>query len=743
MDNRIKLSIIIVHYKNETDLFECLDSLYKQNTKIIFEVIVVDNSEDNNVQALLNAKKYQNLKYILASKNLGYGAGMNLGAKYANGKYLFVLNPDVVFKSDIISSLINKISKNDQIGIVAPLLYSTNNKIMEQGTRELTPLRALIKYSFLDKLFPNNPISKNYWVNNWKIDKLKQVDNVPGTALIIKKEVFDNVGGFDERFFLYFEEFDLCKRVREQGYKIFIDPTSRLIHKWGTSTRLLKNKDSIFKTSRFYYFKKHFGLVKALLVESFLSINKHFIFLSLIILLAFFVRVFKVDSLVPFIGDQGWFFISAKNALLANEIPLVGITSSHLWLHQGALWTYILMFLFKLFNFNPTIPFVLTALVDGFVVVLIYKLISNLFSQRVAMLSTFIYAFSPVVILSARMSYHTSLIPLFILLFIYSLINLIKGKKNFLSLSIFSLAILYNLELQASILAMLFILILIYGFVKKTDWFKNILNKKTLLLSLIALFIPMLPILIFDLNNGFPQTIVFTGWILYKGASFFTKIFSGSSTNFNEYILILDYFYEFVKKLLFMQSGIISLIISLSSVVFVIYKLLKEKITKEENKILFLIFIILVSLVGGIFVSKTPSDAYLMSLFIPSILIVSIMLDYISKNKRVYLTTLLLVILISLSNIIYLISNDYFTGVKKNFGPNLSDRIVSVKEIIKDSKDKSITVIGRGEGSQFESFTDNYKYLLWFYGKETKERNGDIIYVLSESRRGITIDRRK
>ncbi|MEK7551710.1 MAG: hypothetical protein AAB532_03870, partial [Patescibacteria group bacterium] len=90
-----------------------------------------------------------------------------------------------------------------------------------------------------------------------------------------------------------------------------------------------------------------------------------------------------------------------------------------------------------------------------------------------------------------------------------------------------------------------------------------------------------------------------------------------------------------------------------------------------------------------------------------------------------------------------LISNDYFTGVKKNFGPNLSDRIVSVKEIIKDSKDKSITVIGRGEGSQFESFTDNYKYLLWFYGKETKERNGDIIYVLSESRRGITIDRRK
>jgi len=742
MDSKIKLSIVIVHYKNETDLFECLDGLYKLKTNKSFEVIIVDNSENNNVQKLLNVKKYKNLKYILAPKNLGYGAGMNLGAKYAKGEYLFILNPDVVFKADIVSSLINIISKDEKMAIIAPLLYTTNNKMMDQGARELTPLRALIKYSFLDKIFPNNPISKNFWVKNWKENKLNEVDNVPGTALVIKKDIFNKVGGFDEKFFLYFEEFDLCKRVREEGYKIFIDPNSKLIHKWGTTTKLLKNKDEIFRNSRFYYFKKHFGLVKALFIESFLSINKNSLFLAFIILLAFFVRIFKVDNLVPFIGDQGWFFISAKNALVSNAIPLVGITSSHLWLHQGALWTYILVFLFKIFNFNPTIPFIFTALADGLVVVLIYKLISTLFSQKIALFSTLIYAFSPVVILSARMSYHTSLIPLFILLFIYSLINFIKGKKYFFPLSIFSLVILYNLELQTSILTILFILILTYGFIKKTVWFRNILNKKTVVISLVALFIPMLPILAYDINNGFPQTIVFGGWILYKGVSFFMKLFEGGSTNLGDYILIFDYFYEFVRKLLLMQSGIISLIVFLSSVIFIFYKLIKEKVTEEENLGIFLIFTILLFLTGGILVSKTPSDAYLMSLFIPSILIVSIMLDFISRNKKIYLATLLIVLLISFTNMFHLISNDYFTGIKKNFGPNLLDRIVSVKEIIKDSKDKTITIIGRGEGSQFESFTDNYEYLLWFYAKEPKEKNGEIIYVLSESRRTITIDRR-
>ncbi len=742
MNNKTELSVIIVHYKNEKDLFDCLNSLYNLKIKQSYEVIIVDNSENKNLQKSLLTKNYKNLKYISSPKNLGYGAGMNLGAKYAKGEYLFILNPDVVFITDIISPLISNFKKNKKIGIISPLLYTTDNMIMEQGARELTPLRALIKLSFIDKLLPNNPISKDYWVKDWKDKNLKEVDNVPGTALIIRKELFDGIGGFDENFFLYFEEFDLCKRVREKGYKIFIDPRSKLIHKWGTSTKLLKNRDEIFRKSRYYYFKKHFGFLKATIIEFFLNINKITLFLSFIFLSAFFIRLYKIDSLVPFIGDQGWFFISAKNAILSDQIPLVGITSSHLWLHQGPLWTYIILILFKIFNFNPVMPFIFTALVDGLIVILIYKLVSKVFSLKVALFSLLIYGFSPVVILSSRMAYHTSLIPIFILLFFYSLFGFIKGNKYYFPLSIFFLTVLYNFELQTAILTILFFLILLFGFTKKLYWFKNILNKKILVLSFIAFVIPMFPILLYDIKNGFPQTIVFGGWILYKGISFVIKLFEGGNANFQPYILILDYFYEFIRKLVFMQNGILSLIIFIFSIFVLFNKLIKNTISRKTDLGILLLFLFLLFLTGGILFSKTASDAYLMSLFIPTVLVISIFLDHISKKRRIYLAILSIVIIISFMNVFHLISNDYFTGSKKNFGPNLYDRTKAVKKIIKDSGNKTISIIGKGEGSQFESFTNNYEYLLWFYGKKPKERGGEVLYILSEGRRGITIDKR-
>ena len=413
-----------------------------------------------------------------------------------------------------------------------------------------------------------------------------------------------------------------------------------------------------------------------------------------------------------------------------------------MWLHQGPLWTYIILILFKIFNFNPIIPFIFTALVDGLVVILIYKLISTIFSSKIALFSSLIYAFSPVVILSARMAYHTSLIPLFILLFFYSLFNFIKGRNYYFPLSIFFLAILYNFELQTAILAILFFLILLFGFIKKLDWFKNILSKKILFLSFIAFLIPMFPILLYDIRNGFPQTIVFGGWILYKGISFVIKLFESGSTNFQPYILILDYFYEFIRKLLFMQNGIFSLIIFIFSIFVLFNKVIKNTISRKMDLGILLLFLFLLFLTGGILFSQTASDAYLMSLFIPSILMISIFLDYISKSKRIYLAILSVVLVISFMNVFNLISNDYFTGLKKNFGPNLYDRTKAVKEIIKDSGYKTISIIGKGEGSQFESFTNNYEYLLWFYGKNPKERGGEILYILSEGKRGITIDKR-
>src|SRR5437667_10490857 len=98
--------------------------------------------------------------------------------------------------------------------------------------------------------------------------------------------------------------------------------------------------------------------------------------------LGLFLRIYKLNELMPFIGDQGWFYISARDMLINHTIPLVGIASSHPWLHQGALWTYILASIFWIFNFNPIIPAYFTSILDVLTIIIIYKVVSNMFSAK-------------------------------------------------------------------------------------------------------------------------------------------------------------------------------------------------------------------------------------------------------------------------------------------------------------------------------------------------------------------------
>lgn len=288
----MKLSIIIVHYKADNEFFDCLKSIYKYKTKFSFEVIVVDNDEKNVISKKIK-QNFPRVKYIKSKSNIGFGAGNNLGTKHAIGEYLFFLNPDTVIFSKTLDNLIYFIESKKKIGIVAPLLLHKNNKPFElQGASSLTPLRGIICLSFVNKLFPRNPIARKFFYLDWDKISQKEVDVAPGTAFVIRKKLFNEISGFDENFFLYFEEFDLCRRVRQSGFKIFIIPQAKIIHLWERSTKYLKNKHEIFHKSRFYYFKKHFGLSSAILVELFCRINKRqlilFVFISMLICSIYF-----------------------------------------------------------------------------------------------------------------------------------------------------------------------------------------------------------------------------------------------------------------------------------------------------------------------------------------------------------------------------------------------------------------------------------------------------------------------
>jgi len=287
----LNVSIIIVHYKVKQELFDCLTSIKQSRPKVSYEIIVVDNDENKTIGSDLQ-NKFPKVKYIKSQGNLGFGGGNNLGAKAAVSEFLFFLNPDTLLFPNTIDILIQFMEKDEKIAIAAPLLLDHTHKPYPlQGATTLTPLEGIFALSFINKYFPFNPISKKFMLRDWDKTTIKQVDAVPGTAFIIRRNIFEKIGGFDEHFFLYFEENDLCKRVKDQGYKIFINPKATVMHAWGRSTQK-SNRDinKIFKHSRFYYFQKHYGLFWAYVVQGVADFGKEeFLFLFILALATLFL----------------------------------------------------------------------------------------------------------------------------------------------------------------------------------------------------------------------------------------------------------------------------------------------------------------------------------------------------------------------------------------------------------------------------------------------------------------------
>lgn len=733
---KLKVSIVIVNYKVKEDLLKCIFSIYDSKAYHELEIIVVDNDEEPTIKEDLK-KKFPNVRYIKSNGNIGYGAGNNLGAKYATGKYLLIVNPDTLFKNNIIDILANFLQKNKFAGAVSPLLLKEDGKAYDpQGSLELTPIRAIFSMSFISKVFPKNYISNRFWLSNKKNKKIKEVEVCPGTCLMIGKKLFEKIGGFDESFFLYFEEFDLCKRIKEAGYKMFILKDAKIIHYLGLSTDKNSESEKIFKKNRSFYFKKNYGLVKSLPTELFLRINKYGLLLSIILALGLFLRTYRLDELIPFIGDQGWFYISARDMLLGKDFPLVGITSSHTWLHQGVLWTYVLAILLKLFNFNPLAGFYFTAILGALTVFLVYRIGSVMFSPRIGVISSFLYATSPLIILHSRMSYHTSPIPFFTILFIYSVYKWIKGNVLYFPVSIFLLAVLYNLELATFSFSVTFIMVFIFGLFKKTKWARRVINVRTFLFSAVAFIIPMLPMIVYDLSHGFPQTLKFIVWIIYRIAVFFGYPSLHPNSPGETWATFFSFNSLLVQRLFYFANMPISFLILISSLLLFVAIVIKQIRSKRYNLSHLLIFLFFFVPFIGFLSQKTNSEAYLLIFFPTIMIILGIFFDYFLKHRLLLFPVCFAILLIGVSNSFFLIQRNYFIDLTFN------DRIEVAKKIIKEANGRPYNILGNGEGSQFESFIMPHEYLAWWLGHGPSKKDEKLKFYVSEYIDRIEIEKK-
>ena len=225
------LTIVIVSFKSEDILHRCIKSIDKK-----YPIIVVENSIDKKLKLELE-QKYQNVNCILPKENLGYGGGNNLGLSKVKTNYTLILNPDVILMENSIENFFITVSKFPNFGIIAP-------------------------------------ISANERYDNFNHEKdinIKEVENVKGFAMFFNMKNLKKSNFFDDNFFLYLEEIDLCKRVRLMDVKIFIDPSIKVEHFGGTSHVSEINKPMELSRnwhwmwSSFYFNKKHYGYLSALI----------------------------------------------------------------------------------------------------------------------------------------------------------------------------------------------------------------------------------------------------------------------------------------------------------------------------------------------------------------------------------------------------------------------------------------------------------------------------------------------
>ncbi|MFA4817781.1 MAG: glycosyltransferase family 2 protein [Parcubacteria group bacterium] len=236
-----KLSIIIVNYQSEKYLAKCIFSIKEKILAVEYEIIVVNN-DDLDIQCPSEAR------LINTGKNIGFGAACNLGARMAQGEILCFLNPDTEIVSENILNLLSEFEKDKKLAIVGPRLVRENGKTQWWCAGEEFTLWRLIKNNI--GLIDSKKI--------WESQKDVAADWVSGAALFVKKEIFEKVEGFDEDFFMYFEDIDLCRRARQLGYKVLYFPKFTIKHFGGKSFLDKKTQKAYYYKSQRRYFRKYF-----------------------------------------------------------------------------------------------------------------------------------------------------------------------------------------------------------------------------------------------------------------------------------------------------------------------------------------------------------------------------------------------------------------------------------------------------------------------------------------------------
>jgi len=249
------VSIIYVNTNEEDEILASLVSVRKWTRAFEYEVIVSDNASAQGTQRM---EFDSGIRLIFGSENRGFGAGCNRGARHALGRYLLFLNPDTRFRNDVVAELVRFLDSHPLAAAAAPMLLDEHDNARSNGVQPLPTLfNEFLHHSTLKFRFPEPYQSGRDHCST------REVESVIGACLMVRSEVFHSIGGFDEAFFLYSEDLDLCCRIRKAGHQVWYVHTGRVTHEeHHTTVQVLGSVSRIAlqnMRSQHYYFRKHRG----------------------------------------------------------------------------------------------------------------------------------------------------------------------------------------------------------------------------------------------------------------------------------------------------------------------------------------------------------------------------------------------------------------------------------------------------------------------------------------------------
>jgi len=253
------LSVCIVNWNTRQDLEKALRSVFESDPELRVEVIVLDNaSRDGSVEMV--RRSFPRVTLIESRGNVGFARGYNRAAAAASGRHLLILNPDTIVRRGALGCLVSFMNSHPEAAAAGPCLLNGDGSLQFSCRRFPRAMVGVLRNTIIGRLAPRNRFTRDYLMQDWDHRSIRHVDWLSGAAICIRREAWDQLGGFDEGYYMYSEDMDWCLRAEQAGWKVYYVPDAVIVHRIGRSSDQRPLAMVIqFHRSAVRFYRKHYA----------------------------------------------------------------------------------------------------------------------------------------------------------------------------------------------------------------------------------------------------------------------------------------------------------------------------------------------------------------------------------------------------------------------------------------------------------------------------------------------------